>query len=226
MKYLISESPLRLKEFGRNVQSMVEYALTIQDRRERTRFAEQIVKIMLQLYPGLKDTVEVKQYIWDSLFIISNFELDVDSPFPVPEPNVFLKNKKRVPYSNKHPVYAHFGKNVELALAQAAKMEEGPKRWELIMKVAAFMRQCLEELNKEAYIEESISNYIFELSNGQIRVNPKDLMHLQPSVVPQIPPQRIKSGKPLGGENRSRGGFENGGGRNRGGLKPLPKRRR
>ncbi|MBX7243708.1 MAG: DUF4290 domain-containing protein, partial [Bacteroidia bacterium] len=119
----------------------------------------------------------------------------------------------------------HYAKNVQLALAQAANMEDGPQRWELIMKVAAFMRQCLEELNKEAYIEESISNYIFELSNGRIRVNPKDLMHIQTPVAFQTPPPRIKSGKPQG-ENRNRGGFDNGGGRNRGGLKPLPKRRR
>lgn len=224
MRYTISDRPIVLREFGRNVQSMIEHAVTVEDRRERTKEAEEIVKIMLQLYSGMKDTMETKQYIWDSLFIISDFKLDVDSPFPVPERNAFLKNKTKVPYTNQKLAYAHFGKNVELGLNAAAEMPEGQARWDLIMQVAAFMRQCLEELDKEAYLEETISNYIFELSKGIIRIDPKDLVQTQAQIQAASSriTQKVKIGKANNNDTKKRGAYDNNGGRDR---KPFKRRR-
>ncbi len=226
MKYLISETPLRLKEFGRNVQSMIEYAITIQDRKQRTRFAEQIVQIMLQLQPSIKDGSDIKQYLWDSLFVISDFRLDVDSPYPVPEPNAFLKGKKKVPYTNQPPVYNLFGKNVELALQQTAKLE-GDKRWDMIVQIASFMRQCLEEQNREAFVEEAISDYMYELSNGNIRVHPQDLAELLPAVPPaRLPLNNPKSKNTKSGNTNVNNANVNNSGKNRNAGNKFSKRRR
>lgn len=198
MKYKISNTPLVLREFGRNIQSMIEQILLIESRDERTRQTEQLVRIIQQLHPQIKDNVESKKYLWDNIFIMSNYKLDVDSPFPKPDPKLRAKPPQRIPYKPKSHMFAQYGTNVEVTLNQAAAMPDSDKKWDTIMRVVAFMRQCLEVLDKESYLEKTISKHIYMLTNGKLNIAPEDLM---PMPRYDMPPQVQREGNNGGGRN-------------------------
>lgn len=220
MKYKISNTPLVLREFGRNIQSMIEQILLIESREERTRQTEQLVRIIQQLHPQIKDNVESKKYLWDNIFIMSNYKLDVDSPFPMPDPKQRAKPPQRIPYKPKTHMFAQYGTNVEVTLNQAAAMPDSDKKWDTIMRVVAFMRQCLEVLDKESYLEKTISKHIYMLTNGKLNIAPEDLMPMPRYDMPPPPIQREGNngaGRNMPPKDRKFDGGGQGAGRTRGG---------
>ncbi|WNJ21237.1 DUF4290 domain-containing protein [Pontibacter sp. G13] len=176
MKYHLTDTPLKLREYGRNVQSMVEYALTLEDRDQRTVVASEIVRIMSNLNPSLKENPDYKQKLWDSLFIISGFELDVDSPYPIPEAEVVMgRPEKRMDYYRSHPRYRQYGVNVELMVKAAIDMEEGPKKTAYLNMIANTMKLFLRASDRDSTPEEVIAEHIRDLSSGKIKVKGEDL---------------------------------------------------
>lgn len=232
MKYKLSHSPLQLREFGRNIQAMIEQIMLIPNREERTRQAYDLVRIMQQLHPHIKDNVESKKYLWDSLYIMSEYRLDVDSPFPKPDPALRQKPPQRIPYQQKTPIFAQYGSNVQVTLNRAAAMPDSQKKWDIILGVASFMRQCLEELDKESYLEKTMAKHIYMMTNGKIDLAPEDLMIVprydSPLPPPVMPRGGNNSGRPInkpknrdrkpdrrggnGGGGNGGGGMRNGGG--------------
>ena len=103
MEYNTSQPPLILREYGRNVQKLVEYIKTIQDKSKRTESAETLIELMKQVTPTVKETPETSQKLWDDLYIMSNFDIDIEAPYPMPEKEVLNKKPKRLDYS-KHDV--------------------------------------------------------------------------------------------------------------------------
>ncbi len=176
MKYYTSESPLRLREFGRNIQSMVEYALTIEDREKRTQVAEQIVKIVVSLQPQLAESSDYEQKLWDALHIISDFKLDVDAPFEPPTPESVIGHRtERMEYYRARSRYKQYGKNVEFMIKKAQTFEEGPERDAYIDLIASTMKQFLRNANKENTPDEVIAEHIRDLSDNAINVKAEDL---------------------------------------------------
>jgi hypothetical protein len=176
MKYYLSDTPLRLREFGRNVQSMVEYALNIEDRAHRTKVAHEIVRIMYNLNPELKELPDYKQKLWDAIHIISDFRLDVDAPYAAPTPEqTQLHLGERMEYYRGKPRYKQYGKSVELMIEKASAMEEGPKRDAYIDLIASTMRQFLFNAGREDTPDEVVAGHIRELSQNNIQVRVGDL---------------------------------------------------
>jgi hypothetical protein len=176
MKYKIADTELKLKEYGRNVQSMVEYAKTVEDRDKRNRLAHEIVQIMSNLNPNVKELPDYKLKLWDHLFVISNFELDVDSPFPIPEPEKVLgRPKERMAYYEGRPHYRQYGWNVELMIRAAVEMEHGPERDEYINQIANTMKLFLVSMNRDSIPESVIADQMNELSGGKLKVKGDDL---------------------------------------------------
>lgn len=122
MEYNTGRPPLIIPEYGRNVQKMVDYALSIEDRERRTKIAKAIITIMAQLNPLVKESVDYKQKLWDHLYIISDFKLDVDGPFPPPSPESFIVKPEKVSYGTKSFRYGHYGKNIEKIIQKVAEM--------------------------------------------------------------------------------------------------------
>ncbi|MEZ4777531.1 MAG: DUF4290 domain-containing protein [Bacteroidia bacterium] len=176
MKYKISEEPLKLREFGRNVQAMVDYAQTITDRDVRTRVANEIVRIMTNLNPNLKDNPDYKQKLWDAVFLISENQLDVEAPYPKPENlAIILKGGKKVPYQKGKPKYRQYGNHVHLMIGKAIDMEEGPYKVDYINQIANTMRLFLKTMDRDSAQEEVIAEHINDISGGRIRVQAEDL---------------------------------------------------
>ncbi|HNF49872.1 MAG TPA: DUF4290 domain-containing protein, partial [Chitinophagales bacterium] len=127
MNYNTDRSHILMREYGRHLQGMVDFAVKIEDKNERQHAAEAIIQMMGILNPQLRNSTDYKQKLWDHIFIISDFKLDVDSPYPKPTPeNAFIK-PSTLPYPQKRIRMKHYGRNVESMVKKAMEMEEDKK---------------------------------------------------------------------------------------------------
>ncbi len=176
MKYKISETPLTLKEYGRNVQEMINFCKTIENRDHRTLVADEIVRIMHALNPVPKDTEDYRRKMWDHLFFMADFDLDIDSPYPPPLPEqVLARPSKPLEYYRGRPRYKQYGRNVELMIEKAVEMEDPEKKAAYINLIANAMKQFLRNINRYSTPEEVIAEQMMELSNGKLVVNAAEL---------------------------------------------------
>ncbi len=176
MEYNTQLNHLVMPEYGRHIQKMVEYACTIKDKEERNRLAQAIVNVMGTLNPHLRDIVDFKHKLWDHLFVISNFQLDVDSPYPKPSPDTIEVKPKRIGYPANKIVYKHYGKVMQNMIKEIAKLDEGDTKDALVNDVANFMKMQYLHWNRETVENELILDQLKELSNGKIDI--KDTIRL------------------------------------------------
>lgn len=176
IEYNTSRSMLVMREYGRNIQKMVEYAKQIKDPEKRQKAALAIIDVMGQTNPHLRDIAEFKHTLWDHLFIMSNFELDVDSPYPKPEIKTYkLKPKKKLPYLKNKIQFKSYGKNAERMLEIITKMEDGPKKKAFIESLGNFMKMSHLQWNKETVQDDLIIQNIRLMSNGAIDIKDHSL---------------------------------------------------
>src|SRR5688572_15128614 len=128
MEYNTTRNYLSMREYGRHVQRMVEHLLTIDDRERRQQQAQVIIELMGILNPHLKNVEDFRHKLWDHLFFISDFKLDVDSPYPIPQKETYKAKPKPLAYPKRYPRYSHLGKNLELVIDKALKEELPEKR--------------------------------------------------------------------------------------------------
>ena len=179
MEYNTSRNYLTIPEYGRNVQKLIEYAVELEDREERNRLANAIISIMAILNPQLREITDYKQKLWDHLFIISNFKLDVDSPFPKPTEQSVHKKPEHVAYPSNKIRYKHYGRTMELVIDEITKMENGPDKTYMITSVANFMKQSYVNWNRDSVADETIFEQLIELAKGKIEI-PENLKLQQP----------------------------------------------
>jgi hypothetical protein len=190
MKYYISDTPLKLKEYGRNVQSMVEYAKTIEDKEERNKVVQEIVRIMANLNPNVRELPDYEQKLWDNLFMIADFDLDVDAPFPVPSPEEVLGHKsERLSYFKPKPRYRQYGYNTELMVRKAVEMPDGEEKTAFINYIATIMRQLLRDVDRESTPEETLAAHLNEMSKGKLQLKGSDLTVTRTPGKLKLPPE-------------------------------------
>lgn len=168
MQYNTASPNIIVPEYGRNIQKMVEYAITVADREERNHVARSIVKVMGQVNSQYKDSEDFHQKLWDHLFIISDFKLDVDSPFPVPEKEQLNKKPKKLDYPNKNIKYRHYGHSIEQFIQKAAEMEDGEEKDSFTYYIANMMKKNYLMYNRETVRDELIIKQLGELSGGKL----------------------------------------------------------
>lgn len=174
-EYNSVRNQLVFSEYGRNVQRLVEYLGTIEDRDERNRKANTVIAIMGNLNPHLRDTADYKHKLWDHLFAMSNFTLDVDSPYPLPTPETINKKPETVAYLGNHIKFRFYGRNVQSMVKEAADMEEGEEKQYFINMIASFMRNSSKNWNDENLSPEAIAQHLEVLSEGRLKINPEEL---------------------------------------------------
>ena len=170
--YNTSRSKLVFPEYGRHVQEMVAYAMTIEDREERNRAARAIIAIMGTLNPHLRDVNDFKHKLWDHLAVMSDFKLDIDSPYPTPEPSHFQTKPETVPYPQQSIRQKHYGKIVEEMLAKVAEVTDPRARELLIVGIANQMKKSYLVWNRDTVTDEEIFRDLHELSGGTVTVDP------------------------------------------------------
>jgi hypothetical protein len=169
--YNTERKRLVLPEYGRNIQKMVDYILAIEDREERNRAARALISIMGNLNPHLRDISDFKHKLWDHLQIMSDFTLDIDSPYEKPAPEVLFEKPKPIPYSNYNIKFKHYGKITELMIREAVNYPEGKEREALIRLIANHMKKCYLTWNREVVTDDIIFEDLKALSGGKIVID-------------------------------------------------------
>ena len=168
--YNYTRRKLYLPEYGRHIHEMVDTLLEIEDRQERTRQAKAVIAVMGNLNPLLRDTDDFKHKLWDHLFIISGFDLDVDAPYPMPAPESLNDRPQPVPLNSKPIKANHYGRNIESIIDLIAEKEDGETKTAMIRSLAIYMRQQYLIWNKDTVSDETIFQDIEKLSDYRIKV--------------------------------------------------------
>jgi hypothetical protein len=151
---------------------MVDHAVSIEDRDERNKVANSIISVMGNLQPHLRDVPDFQHKLWDQLFIMSDFKLDVDSPFPITSKEVLQQRPEPLEYPQNHPKYRFYGNNIKRMIDVAIKWEKGDMRDGLEYAIANHMKKCYLNWNKDTVEDSVIFTHLKELSNGEIDLAP------------------------------------------------------
>ncbi|WP_115463137.1 DUF4290 domain-containing protein [Winogradskyella aurantiaca] len=170
LEYNTEREHLIIPEYGRHVQKMVNYAKAEPSRDERNRLAKAIISVMGNLQPHLRDVPDFQHKLWDQLFIMSNFELDVDSPFEKPEQDVLNSRPEPLKYPQNHPKYRFYGNNIKIMIDEAINWEDGKMKEALVYTIANHMKKCFLNWNKDTVEDDVIFEHLFELSDGKLNL--------------------------------------------------------
>lgn len=176
MEYNTQRQSLVMPEYGRHIQKMVNHACTIEDRDERNKLAQAIVNVMGTLNPHLRDIADFKHKLWDHLFIISDFKLDVDSPYPKITADTIEVKPKRINYPSNHIKYKHYGRVMQNIIKEIAVLDEGDTKDALVRDIANFMKMQYLQWNRDTVENELIFKQLLELSENKIVI--KDTLQL------------------------------------------------
>jgi hypothetical protein len=170
MEYNSSRDKLVLKEYGRHVQKIVEACTKVEDPERRNQFARELIELMGQLNPHLRNVEDFRHKLWDHLFIMSDFKLQVDSPYPIKGRAEIEKRPERLPYPQSRIKYKHYGKNVESLVDKAIHTADPDKKAGFTQCIGNFMKLVYQNWSKESVNDETIKNDIRLLSNGKLEV--------------------------------------------------------
>ena len=159
------------KEYGRNVQKIVDHILTIDDREKRTHYANICIELMRQLNPSTKEATDHTTKLWDHIFIMSNFKLDVDSPYPMPDPSILGKKPNIVPLTTHRLAYKHYGRNIELLVKEVQAIEDDKEKEDSTVYLARLMKRFYMTWNKENVEDSLIIQHLKELSKGKLSLD-------------------------------------------------------
>jgi len=174
LEYNTERPKLIIPEYGRHIQKMVEHAITIEDDVERNKVAKSIIAVMGNLNPHLRDVPDFQHMLWDQLFIISDFKLDVESPFPIPEKEVLMQRPDPLGYPQNYPKYRFYGNNIKRMIDVANDWEDSEKKEALILTIANHMKKSYLNWNKDTVEDDVIFGHLFELSEGKINLKESD----------------------------------------------------
>ncbi|EGV43848.1 DUF4290 domain-containing protein [Bizionia argentinensis JUB59] len=170
LEYNSEREHLIIPEYGRHLQKMINYAKTRETKEERNKLANAIISVMGNLQPHLRDVPDFKHKLWDQLFIMSNFELDADSPYGMPSPEALNERPENLPYPQNFPKYRFYGNNIKTMIDVANTWEEGELKDALIFTIANHMKKCFLNWNKDTVEDDVIFEHLRELSGGKINL--------------------------------------------------------
>ena len=171
MEYNTTRNHLTIREYGRHIQKMAEYVLTIEDREKRQKNAEALVELMGFLNPQLKNVEDFRHKLWDHLFLITDFKLDVDSPYPIPTQDTLRPKPEPLPYPKRYPKYNHLGKNIEIVIDKALKEEDPEKRQGFANSIAYYMKLTYSNWHKELVHDDNIQTELSSITDGELEFN-------------------------------------------------------
>lgn len=196
LEYNAERTHLIIPEYGRHLQKLIDQATVVEDRAERNKIAKYIIQVMGSLNPHLRDVPDFQHKLWDQIFIMSDFKLDVDSPYPIPSREVLQLKPDVLSYPQNFPKYRFYGNNIKYMIDVANKWEDGDLKSALIKVIANHMKKSYLSWNKDTVKDDVIFEHLFELSDGKINltqsseelVNTTDLMRTNKRMSNKIMP--------------------------------------
>ncbi len=168
MEYNSSRPDIIIPEYGRHIQSMVQIAVSLEDREERNKMVRAIISVMGQLFPYLRDIEDFNHKLWDHLHIMSDYKLDVDSPYPKPEPEALLSKPNRIPYPQRSIKYGHYGRTLEEIIKAVSETANDENREGASMLVANLMKRQYLTWNRDTVNDDMIIDQMKDMSNGAL----------------------------------------------------------
>lgn len=168
MEYNTSLSKLIIPEYGRNVQKMVHSIIDIEDREKRNHQAKSIIEVMGNLNPHLRDVPDFKHKLWDHLFIMSDFNLDVDSPYDRPSKESFEEKPEILKYSDNNIKFRHYGKILPLIIKRTIDLDDGEYKDFLVFTIANHMKKSYLTWNKANVEDDVILKHLSQMSNDKL----------------------------------------------------------
>ena len=168
MEYNTNRTKLLMPEYGRNIQQMVEYCKSLPSKEERNEVAKTIVEFMGQRNPHLRDEENYKHKLWDHLYILADYDLDVDAPYPFPTKEEIDQKPNRMDYPSFENEYKFYGKSILQLIDRAIELEEGEEKEALIQVIANNMKKSYNVYNKEHVQDEVIFRHLKELSQDKL----------------------------------------------------------
>ena len=168
MEYNTNRTKLLMPEYGRNIQQIVEYCKSIPSKDERNEVAKTIVEFMGQRNPHLRDEENYKHKLWDHLYILADYDLDVDAPYPFPTKEELAQKPNRMDYPSFENEYKFYGKSILQLIDKAIELEEGEEKEALIQVIANNMKKSYNVYNKEHVQDEVIFRHLKELSQDKL----------------------------------------------------------
>lgn len=179
MDYPTLQGKLTMPEYGRNIQQMVSYALTIEDKEERTRCVHTIINIMGNLFPYLRDVNDFKHKLWDHVAIMSDFKLDIDFPYEIVTKENLYTRPERLPYKNSRIKYMHYGRTIEQMIERVCDYDNEEEKGELIRLIANQMKKSYLSWNKDIVDDRKIFDDLRELSKNKLDIKEEDVRLLE-----------------------------------------------
>ncbi len=220
MEYNTSRNHLTMREYGRHIQKMVEYLLTLENKEERQKNAYAVIELMGFLNPHLKNVEDFRHKLWDHLFLISDFKLEVDSPYPIPTRETLKAKPEILPYPKRYPKFNHLGKNIEIVIDKALKEENPEKKQGFANSIAYYMKLTYSNWHNELVHDDNIQNELSDMTEGELAFNNRPFVkHTAARIESDYGSGRNNYRKNFGGrdaggrDNRSQGGQRNGNGR-------------
>jgi hypothetical protein len=170
MEYNSQRENMVVPEYGRNIQKMIELTAQMENREERTKAAYAIVGIMAQINPSIKESSDYLHTLWDHMYIMSKFKLEVDGAYPPPSQEILNRKPDRIPYSVNRIRFRHYGKNIENIIKLANDFEEGPEKEALIQALGNQLKKSYLNWNRESVADETIAAHLNELSGGKLKL--------------------------------------------------------
>ena len=196
--YNTGREPMKLRQFGRNVQNLARYISKMEPKEERTKYAEALVELMKQIVPTAKNNQDSNQFLWDDLHVMADFKLDIDSPYPVPEEGTLGSKPDKVEYQKTNLRFRHYGKNVVLLIEEAKKIEDEELKEAAVFHIARLLKSFHTTWNKETPDDTLIAKNIEILSEGDLILNlekAQELDLLEPLYKDKPKPANKNSGK-------------------------------
>ena len=171
LEYNTERTKLIIPEYGRHIHQMIDQAVALDDKVERNKMAKAIIGVMGNLNPHLRDVPDFQHKLWAQLFIMSNFELDVDSPFDKPSKELYVNSKpNKLEYPQSYPKYRFYGNNIKKMIDIALEWEDGELKDKLIANIANHMKKCFLNWNKDSVDDKVIFDHLADLSDGDLVV--------------------------------------------------------
>lgn len=211
MDYNTQREKLMMPEYGRHVQEMINYVKNLPDKEKRNEQIQAVVAVMGTLNPQLRDINDFKHKLWDHVQIISDFQIDIDSPYPTPTKETLHTRPDPIPLQKSPIKAAHYGRNIQNMIEVIAAREDDEVKTYMIKTLASYMKQQYLIWNKDSVSEETIFKDIYQLSDGRITV-PEDVhigtgqteMHMHPRNNNQNRNPNFRKGKNNNNNNNKR----------------------
>ena len=168
MEYNTTRNHLVMREYGRHIQKMIEYLMSLEDKEKRQRNAYAVIELMGFLNPHLKNVEDFRHKLWDHLFLISDFKLEVASPYPIPTRETLRARPQPLKYPKRYPKFSHLGKNLEIVINKALAEENPDKRNGFANAVAYYMKLAYNNWHKELVHDDAIQSELSNITQGQL----------------------------------------------------------